>query len=64
MFGESKLATIIHEATHFTDTFGSSDHMYGFNSYMQVWARDHTDLAITNADSIALYIAYGEDVRV
>lgn len=61
MFNESKLATIIHEATHFEDTFASLDNMYGFNSYMRKWAYDNQSKAINNADSIALYIAYGEE---
>ncbi|MGH8781013.1 MAG: M35 family metallo-endopeptidase [Paraburkholderia sp.] len=64
MFNESKLATIVHEATHFVDTFGSADNMYGFNSYMKVWARSNPDLATRNADSIALYVLYGEEIHV
>ncbi|MEC5404351.1 M35 family metallo-endopeptidase [Paraburkholderia sp. MPAMCS5] len=61
MFGESQLATIIHEATHFTDTFGTLDNMYGLNSYMMIWGRSNPSLAINNADSIAGYVVYGEE---
>ncbi|MCC8405188.1 hypothetical protein LJ655_25485 [Paraburkholderia sp. MMS20-SJTN17] len=63
MFGESKLGSLIHEATHFVDTFGSLDKMYGFNSYMKIWAAANPDLAIINADSIALYVSYGEEAH-
>jgi len=63
MFQESKLATIIHEATHFSDTFGSLDTMYGLNSYMMIWGRANPHLAINNADSITGYLVYGEDLQ-
>lgn len=64
MFGESKLGTIIHECTHFMDSFGSFDRKYGFNTYLNIWARQNPDLAIENADSIAAYVAYSEDVHL
>ncbi len=51
--GDSKLLTLIHEVTHFDDTFGSFDAWYGTK-----YARDHAENpgSRINADSIAAYI--------
>lgn len=49
---------LIHECTHFTDTFNSDDAMYGNSeSGMKIFATNNPDLAISNADSITGYIA-------
>ena len=51
--GDSKLLTLIHEVTHFEDTFSSFDPWYGTKN-----ARNHADqpTSRTNADSLASYI--------
>lgn len=64
MFGESQIATIIHEASHFADTFASKDNMYGMNAYLTIWAKTNASLALDNADNIAGYVVYGEDIHV
>ncbi|MBB5497963.1 M35 family metallo-endopeptidase [Paraburkholderia sp. MM5384-R2] len=49
--------TIVHECTHFIDTFGSVDHPGGYGYTACTWlAREHAYRAITNADSIAWYV--------
>jgi peptidyl-Lys metalloendopeptidase len=49
--------TLVHECTHFVDTFGSRDYPNAYGRTACTWfARDHSDLAINNADSIAWYI--------
>ena len=49
--------TLVHECTHFLDTFGTLDYPNGYGHTACNWfARDHADLAINNADSIAWYI--------
>ncbi|SMG55068.1 M35 family metallo-endopeptidase [Paraburkholderia susongensis] len=58
---ESKLSsmqlTIVHECTHFVDTFGSVDYPGGYGYTACTWlARDHPEHTITNADSIAWYV--------
>lgn len=54
----AKVKTIIHECTHYTDTFNSDDIMYGnTESGMHAFALGNSDKAIRNADSIAGYIA-------
>ncbi|QIE25473.1 Lysine-specific metallo-endopeptidase [Caballeronia sp. SBC1] len=63
MYGDSQLATIVHEASHFHDTFSSEDVIYTMTSYQKMWAKEHPDRAINNADNIAGYIVYGEDVK-
>ncbi|MGV2290818.1 M35 family metallo-endopeptidase [Trinickia sp. YCB016] len=54
---DSMLSTLIHECTHFSDTFGSHDHQY-FMRECLTFAKTHPELAIDNADSIAGYIVY------
>ena len=54
----AKVKTIIHECTHYTDTFNSDDIMYGnTESGMHAFALCNADKAIRNADSITGYIA-------
>ncbi|WP_141723384.1 M35 family metallo-endopeptidase [Burkholderia sp. A2] len=61
-FGElyhaSKIKVLIHECTHYTDTFNADDIIYGDTEIgMKVFAMHNPDLAITNADSITGYIS-------
>jgi hypothetical protein len=54
--GDSRLLTLIHEVTHFDDTFGSNDTWYGtVKSRRQVNSQNLEALRV-NADSIAAYI--------
>jgi hypothetical protein len=54
--GDSKLLTLIHEVTHFDDTFSSNDTWYGtLKSRNQVNSQNLAALRV-NADSIAAYI--------
>ena len=54
----AKVKTLIHECTHYTDTFNSDDIAYGnTDSGMHAFALGNPDKAIRNADSIAGYIA-------
>ncbi|MCC8392710.1 hypothetical protein LJ656_08930 [Paraburkholderia sp. MMS20-SJTR3] len=53
-----KVKTIIHECTHFNDTFESEDHMYGDRERgISIWAQREPHKAIENADSITGYVA-------
>nr|WP_057927545.1 M35 family metallo-endopeptidase [Burkholderia ambifaria] len=61
-FGElyhaSKIKVLIHECTHYTDTFNSEDIIYGDTEIgMKVFAMQNPENAITNADSITGYIS-------
>jgi peptidyl-Lys metalloendopeptidase len=56
--GDSKLSTIIHECTHFTDTFGSKDWKYTITRFLPIWGQENPHQAINNADSLAGYIVY------
>ncbi|WNC93393.1 M35 family metallo-endopeptidase [Paraburkholderia sp. FT54] len=60
MYGDSRLSTLIHEVTHFSDTFGSGDARYGLDPVSAEWARNHPDQALRNADTLAGYVIYGE----
>ncbi|WP_241239130.1 M35 family metallo-endopeptidase [Burkholderia stagnalis] len=54
----SKIKVIIHECSHYSDTFNSEDIRYGDTEIgMKVFAMSHPDQAIKNADSITGYIA-------
>lgn len=54
--GDSQLLVLIHEVTHFNDTFGSNDRWYGtIDSRRNVKSENQTALLV-NADSIAAYI--------
>ncbi|MBN3816315.1 hypothetical protein G3N57_06645 [Paraburkholderia sp. Se-20369] len=53
----SKQLTIVHECSHFIDTFGSEDYPGGYGrSACGRLAKEHPELAITNADSIAWFV--------
>ncbi|EMN1925718.1 hypothetical protein RVV18_000070 [Burkholderia ambifaria] len=55
---ETQIKTLIHECTHFTDTFNSVDAMYGNSEIgMKIFAINNPEIAITNADSITGYVA-------
>ncbi|AOI60707.1 M35 family metallo-endopeptidase [Burkholderia diffusa] len=61
-FGElyhaCKIKVLIHECTHYTDTFDSDDVMYGDTEIgMKIFAMQNPNRAITNADSITGYVA-------
>jgi hypothetical protein len=53
-----QVLTLIHECTHFTDVFDSTDDMYGVTVGLSFWAKDNPEKAIRNADSLACYIGY------
>lgn len=44
-----QVSTIVHEATHFRDTLGTSDHGYGVDVCKQL-ALDDPDEAVDNAE--------------
>lgn len=58
LWSACKLKTIIHECTHYIDTFNSDDVMYGQGTGLQYWAINNGASAIRNADSIAAYIVH------
>ncbi|MDN7556796.1 M35 family metallo-endopeptidase [Burkholderia orbicola] len=60
MFGDSRLSTLIHEVTHFTDTFGSTDPRYGLDPTAAAWARANPEQALRNADTLTGFVIYGE----
>ncbi|WP_321878835.1 M35 family metallo-endopeptidase [Paraburkholderia bannensis] len=60
MYGDSRLSTLIHEVTHFADTFASDDPRYGIDPTAAEWARNNPDLALHNADKLTGYVVYGE----
>lgn len=62
MFGNSRLSTLIHEVTHFVDTFGSVDPRYGLDPTAAAWARSNPDQALRNADTLTGFVIYGEDL--
>ncbi|WP_347879193.1 M35 family metallo-endopeptidase [Burkholderia sp. BCC0097] len=54
----SKVKTLIHECTHYVDTFNSDDIIYSdTESGLRAFAENNADVAIRNADSITGYIA-------
>lgn len=53
-----QVLTLIHECTHYTDVFDSTDDMYGVSIGLSFWAQSNPDQAIRNADSIACYIGF------
>jgi peptidyl-Lys metalloendopeptidase len=59
-FQDSRVSTLIHEVTHFVDTFGSGDPRYVISTPLSIWAQDHQDLALKNADSLAAFVIYDE----
>jgi hypothetical protein len=54
----SKLSTIIHECTHFKDTFGAGDPKYGITRFLPEWGQNNPEVAIKNADSISAYVIW------
>ncbi|CAR54570.1 M35 family metallo-endopeptidase [Burkholderia cenocepacia] len=62
MFGDSSLSTVIHEVTHFVDTFGSGDPRYGLDPTAAAWARANPDQALRNADTLTGFVIYGKEL--
>lgn len=56
---DSQVSTLIHEVSHFKDTFGTSDPVY-FMSKCQTLAQTNPGVTLHNADSIAGYVIYEE----
>lgn len=54
---DSQLQALIHEVTHFDDTFGSDDDVYKMTQSLSIAGQ--TGRAMKNADSITGYIAFG-----
>jgi peptidyl-Lys metalloendopeptidase len=54
---DSVVSTLIHEVSHFKDTFGTQDHEY-FMFKSLAFARTNPELTMDNADSIAGYVIY------
>ncbi|WP_080419423.1 M35 family metallo-endopeptidase [Burkholderia ubonensis] len=58
LYHASKVKVLIHECTHYIDTFDSEDIRYGDTELgMKLFAMSNPDEAIRNADSITGYIA-------
>ncbi len=58
LFHAAKVKVLIHECTHYIDTFNSDDIIYGDTEIgMRVFAMNNSDCAIRNADSITGYIS-------
>jgi hypothetical protein len=56
--GGCKIKTLIHECTHFTDTFDSKDYAYTDKEMgARIFAENHPEKALANADNITGYIA-------
>ncbi|MET3917034.1 putative Zn-binding protein involved in type VI secretion [Variovorax sp. OAS795] len=56
---DSKLSTLIHEVTHFDDTFGSFDSIYYLRESRKAVQEDRAKVK-TNADNIAGYVIWDE----
>ncbi|WP_432728244.1 M35 family metallo-endopeptidase [Variovorax sp. W6] len=56
---DSKLATIIHEVTHFDDVFSSNDTVYQMQQSLKLMASKPSEARV-NADSIVGYVLYAE----
>ncbi|WP_330996026.1 M35 family metallo-endopeptidase [Burkholderia stagnalis] len=54
---DSVVSTLIHEASHFSDTMSTKDHRYFMNQCLTFGA-ENPDQAINNADSISGYVIY------
>ncbi len=61
--GNCKLKAVIHECTHYVDTFNSVDTIYGFGDALARWGQSAPDLAWCNADSIACFIAHFDNIE-
>lgn len=60
--GNCKLKTIIHECSHYVDTFNSGDESYGFGHALAYWGQGSPEKAWCNADTIACYVAHFENI--
>ena len=58
LWRECQVLTLIHECTHFSDVFDSTDDMYGVNVGLTFWAQSNPEKAIRNADSLACYVGF------
>ncbi|MBS0428153.1 MAG: hypothetical protein JSR41_12805 [Proteobacteria bacterium] len=54
---DSQLSTLLHEVTHFEDTFGSADLAYTMWSALRL-ARSNPAVAISNADNLVGYVIH------
>ncbi|SAK64156.1 peptidase M35 [Caballeronia catudaia] len=59
-FQDSRVSTLIHEVTHFGDTFASGDPRYVISTPLALWGQSNQDLALKNADSLAAFVIYDE----
>jgi hypothetical protein len=57
---DSRVSTIIHEVTHFTDTFASEDSMYSVSRPLAFWGQRNSEISLKNADSLAGYVLFEE----
>ncbi|WP_322060333.1 M35 family metallo-endopeptidase [Paraburkholderia sp. J63] len=57
---DSRVSTVIHEVTHFSDTMATKDNKYTIAYTIRDWAQANSDLAMNNADSVAGYIVEGD----
>ncbi|QBQ96079.1 M35 family metallo-endopeptidase [Paraburkholderia pallida] len=65
LFHAAKVKILIHECTHYIDTFNSEDIIYGDTEIgMKIFALQNPDCAIRNADSITGYIATFDKVVI
>lgn len=55
---DSKMNTLIHEVTHFGDTFSSRDTVYTMSGSLRLASQPN--LALSNADSLTGYVVYGD----
>lgn len=60
--GNCKLKILIHECSHYVDTFDAEDINYGFARGIGYWAQNNPNNASRNADNIACYIAHFDDM--
>ncbi|VXC53923.1 Peptidase M35 [Burkholderia sp. 8Y] len=58
--GDSRVSTLIHEASHFLDTMATTDEKYTVTRFLRDWGQQNPALAVRNADSIAGYCVYGD----
>lgn len=59
---DCKVKVIIHECSHYIDTFDSLDNMYGTGKGLEIWTKGHSDKAVRNADNIACYVAHFDGI--
>lgn len=56
LLGDSQILTLVHEVTHFNDTFASLDTWYGSKNSLDHVALLNSAALLTNADSLASYM--------